>query len=203
MITENLVMKIQNHVMNHGSEPVKLDPAWCYLASILPDTLIEFNNPERYKNKSGNICSENIFELVTIVTNLLEKSFTSRKSFDWLWQRFDYLIESCIKYADYLESNLQAVAEHQVLEEAEVPVELMKLPFLEGIISDIYNTTREKVFMEKIIGKLEWHSFYEEIEVLQFLPELKAHKYHLLKKFTNRPACQKCHTLLQTVLTCC
>ena len=75
-------MKIQNHVMNHGSEPVKLDPAWCYLASILPDTLIEFNNPERYKSKSGNICSENIFELVTIVTNLLEKSFTSRKSFD-------------------------------------------------------------------------------------------------------------------------
>ena len=55
-------------------------------------------------------------------------------------------------------------------------------------MSNIHNTTREKVFMEKIIDELESHSFYKEIEVSQFLPELKAHKYqyHLLKKFRNK-----------------
>ena len=53
--------------------------------------VIGFNNPERYNNKPGNIRSENIFKLVGIVTNLLEKSFASRKSFDSLRQQFDYL----------------------------------------------------------------------------------------------------------------
>ena len=81
---------------------------------------------------------------------------------------------------------MQAVAEYQALEEAEAPVELMKLSFSEGNISNIYNTTREKVFMEKIIDELESHSLYEQIEVSQFLPELKAHQYHLLKKFKNK-----------------
>ena len=78
------------------------------------------------------------------MTNLLEKSFVLRNSFDSLRQQFDYLIERCIKYKDYLESNLRAVAEYQVLEEAEGSVELMKLPFVEGIISNIYNTTCDK-----------------------------------------------------------
>ena len=118
-------------------------------------------------------------------------------------QQFDYLTESCIKYTDYLESNLLAVAEYQALEEAEAPVELMKLPFLEGHISLIYNTTSEKVFIEKIIDEL-LHSFYEEIEFSQFLPELKAHNYHLLKKFISKDLpIKKRHTLLQTVWTCC
>ena len=80
---------------------------------------------------------------------------------------------------------MQAVAEYQSLEEAEAPLKLMKLPFFEGNISNIYNTTRQKVFMEKIIDELESHLFYEEIEVSQFLSELKAHKCHLLKKFKN------------------
>ena len=62
----------------------------------------------------------------------------------------------------------------------------MKLPSLEDNIWNIYNTTCENVFMEKIIGKLESHPFYEKIEVSQFLPELKAHKYDLLKKFKNK-----------------
>ena len=83
-----------------------------------------------------------------------------RESLSTPLTKFDYLIESCIKYTDYLESNLQAVAEYQVIEEAEAPIELMKLPFLEGNISNIYNTTHEKVFMEKIIDELELHSFY-------------------------------------------
>ena len=87
---------------------------------------------------------------------------------------------------DYPESSLQAVAEYQSLGEAEAPVELMKLPFSQGNRSNIYNTTREKFFMGKIINKLESHSFYKEIKVSQFLPELKAHMYHLLKTFTNK-----------------
>ena len=60
---------------------------------------------------------------------------------------------------------MQAVAEYQALEEAEVPFELMKLPFLEDNISNICNITCEKVFTEKIVDKLESHSFYEEIKV--------------------------------------
>ena len=62
--------------------------------------LIAFNNSEGYKSKPGNIRSKKIFKLVGIVTNLLEKSSTSRKTFDSLKQQFDYLIESCIKYTD-------------------------------------------------------------------------------------------------------
>ena len=82
---------------------------------------------------------------------------------------------------------MQAIAEYQAPEEAEAPIELMKLPFLEGNMSNIYNTTREKVFTVKIIDELESHSFYEEIKVSQFLPpELKAYKYHLLKRFKNK-----------------
>ena len=75
----------------------------------------------------------------------MEKPFAPRKSFDSLQQQFDYQTESCIKYTDYLESNLQAIAEYQaleetdapVLEEAEAPVELMKLPCLEVSMSII------------------------------------------------------------------
>ena len=82
---------------------------------------------------------------------------------------------------------MQAVAEYQALEEAEALIELMKLPFLEGNMSNIYNTTREKVFTIKIIDELELNSFYRAIKVSQFLPpQLKAHKYHLLKKFKNK-----------------
>ena len=81
---------------------------------------------------------------------------------------------------------MQAVAEYQALKEAKAPVELMKLSFLKVNISNIYNTTGKKVFMEKIIYKLESHLFYKEMEVSRFLPELKAHKYHLLKMFKNK-----------------
>ena len=48
----------------------------------------------------------------------------------------------------------------------------MKLPLLEGNMSNIYNTTREKVFMEKIIGELGSNSFFEETEVSKCSPEL-------------------------------
>ena len=64
--------------------------------------LIGFNNQERYKNKPGNIYSKKIFKVVGISPNLLKKSFPSRKSFNSLQQQFYYLIESCIKYTNYL-----------------------------------------------------------------------------------------------------
>ena len=48
----------------------------------------------------------------------------------------------------------------------------MKLPLLEGNMSNIYTTTREKVFIEKIIGELGSNSFSEETEVSKCSPEL-------------------------------
>ena len=39
-------------------------------------------------------------------------------------------------------------------------------------MSNIYNTTRENVFMEKIIGELESNSFSEETEVFKCSTEL-------------------------------
>ena len=145
-----------------------------------------FNNPSRYKNKPEKIHRQVILSLVGAVTNLLEKSFVSRNSFSTLHKQFDSLVECCVKYSDYLETNLCAVTEYQEQEESTIPVKLTAVPLLQEKIPNVYTSHRDKIFIEAIIDHLEIADFYEEIEIGKYLPQLKAHRYSCLRNFKSK-----------------
>ena len=91
-----------------------------------------FHNPSRHKHKIPKICREASINFVGLVTTCLEKSFTTRESFKKVLKLIDKLIESCLRYQDYLESNLSAVSGYKSLEKPNHTETVVELPHLDG-----------------------------------------------------------------------
>ena len=81
------------------------------------------------------------------VTACLEKSFTTRQSFKKLT---DKLIESCLKYLNYLELNLTAVSEYQSLERPNHKETVVELPHLHGLLDGKHKNRRELLAIETV-----------------------------------------------------
>ena len=84
------------------------------------------------------------------VTACLEKSFTTRQSFKKVLELTDKLIESCLKYLDYLELNLTAVSEYQSLERPNPKETVVELPHLHGLLDGKHKNRRELLAIEGV-----------------------------------------------------
>ena len=138
--------------------------------------LFKINNPLRHKHKAGNLCKETSLKYIGSVTCLLEKSFCSRKSFEKLYNIFDSLVESCVKYCDYLEENLEAVNNYQSKEDIQPDKTVNELPFNERY-KNSYKSNHDKSLLEIISNKLEDNDFYDPISLNEFLPPNKAYRF--------------------------
>ena len=70
-----------------------------------------FFDLKKGKHAIGRLVRNLILEKIKAITTILEKSFTSRKSFGDLKFEIGNLLECCIKYTDYLEQTLKSVKE--------------------------------------------------------------------------------------------
>ena len=85
--------RIQKKLKNRGTSlPTFFNP------------IIKFNDPLRHKHKVKQIQHAVLLNLNSNVTTILERTFFTRKSFKFLHDVFDKLVESAVKYTDYLQN---------------------------------------------------------------------------------------------------
>ena len=94
------------------------------------NSLIKFNDPLHHKHKVKQIQHTVLLNLTSNVTTILEKSFVTRKSFKFIHDVFDKLVESAVKYADYLQENLACVENYQSRKDKLHNDKIEPLPFI-------------------------------------------------------------------------
>ena len=128
--------------------------------------LIKFNDPLH------QIQHAVLLNLTSNVTTILEKSFVTHKSFKFLHNVFDILVESAVKYADYLQENLEVNMHNNKIE---------TLPFITHEKLCKYSKN-ERSKIENISDKLLESDFYNPVALNDILPRNAAQNYKLLQK---------------------
>ena len=143
--------------------------------------LIKFNDPLCHKHKVKQIQHAVLLNLTSNVTIILEKSSVTRKSFKFLHDVFDKLVESAVKYADYLQENLVCVENYQNREDNLHNDKIEPLPYITHENLCKYSKN-ERSTIENISDKLLESDFYNPVALNGILPRNAAHSYKLLKK---------------------
>ena len=150
------------------------------------EPLFQFNNPTRSKHGVGKISKFILLSHIESVTTLLEKSFVYRKSFQNLRVEIDKLIESCVKYSDYLAQNMSQVQESQLDENDPSYVNVLKtLPYFEGNICEGYSK-KEVVVIQSILEKLDSLDIFEPLNIDTFLPSAHHQHYRILNNIKEQ-----------------
>lgn len=145
-------------------------------------SLILFNDPKRHKHKVKQIYHNVLLTLTSSVTNMLEKSFINRKSFQFLHDVFDKLIEATVKYTDYLEANLDSVTNYQSRDEISHPEKVEILPFINDLCTSKYSD-KDKAIITDITDTILEKDFYDPLLLTDILPTSPARRYKFLKNF--------------------
>ena len=150
------------------------------------EPLFQFNDPTRSKHAVGKISKFILLAHVESVTTLLEKSFVYRKSFQNLRVEIDKLIESCVKYSDYLAQNMSQVQESQLDENDPNYVNILKtLPYFEGNICEGYSK-KEVAVIQSILEKLDSLDIFEPLNINTFLPSARHERYRILNNIKKQ-----------------
>ena len=142
--------------------------------------IIKFNDPLRHKHKVKQIQHAVLLNLTSNVTTILERTFFTRKSFKFLHDVFDKLVESAVKYTDYLQ-NLTRVKNYQNREDNVHNDKIESLPFITRENLCKYSKNKRST-IENISDKLLEKDFYNPVALNDILPRNVAHRYKLLKK---------------------
>ena len=148
--------------------------------AALPKPLLklsELNNPKRHGHKIQNISQDTLLSLVDGVNTQFEKSFVMRPNFKSIRELVSSLIETCVKYSDYLAQNSSLQANFCSIDDESEPTyerKLFELPTVNNL--EVYKIKREHEALESLIERLEKKDFYEPISV----------DYH----FTERRSCR-------------
>ena len=144
--------------------------------------MIKFNDPKRHKHKIKQVQRLTLLALTSNVTTLLEKSFVTRKSFHFLCDVFEKLVEASVMYADYIETNLESVNSYQNIDENVHQDKVDPIPFLEQekVSIDKYSK-KDKIIVANIIEKLSEIDFYDVLPLNDMLPSNAALRFNFFK----------------------
>ena len=157
-----------------GAEPLKFF-----------EPLFQFNDPTGSKH-ACKISKFILLSHVESITTLLEISFVYRKSFQNLRVEIGKLIESCVKYSDYLAQNMSQVQESQLDENDPSYVNVLKAPpYFEGNICDGYSK-KEVVVIQSILEKLDSLDIFEPLNIDTFLPYPRHQRYRILNNIKEQ-----------------
>ena len=144
-------------------------------------SLQSFNNPRRHGHALSRLNRETLLSYVDEVTNILEKSFVHPNSFSGIYTPIDKLVESCAKYADYLEENLRNDLEYQSEEPSE-KTSITKLPACHAVPFDkVYTSKREREIIDVVRNELDEVNHYEPINIDKYLKGHRSNRYTFLQ----------------------
>ena len=157
--------------------------------AALPKPLLklsELNNPKRHGHKIQNISQDTSLVLYTSlvdgVNNQFEKSFVMRPNFKSIRELVSSLIETCMKYSDYLAQNSSLQANFRSIDDESEPTyerKLFELPTVNNL--EVYKIKREHEALDSLIECLENKDFYEPISVDYHFTERRSY-YHAFYK---------------------
>ena len=110
---------------------------------------LKINNALQHKHKTGS--TETLLKYVGAVTNILEKSFCSCKSFDKSLNLLERPVKKCVKYYGCLETNLWNDIQHNETMNAN------ELPFNNKYKDHFYYPSLEQYFIRKFLGDYFWY----------------------------------------------
>ena len=101
-------------------------------------------------NTRQEVQTETLLKYVGAVTNILEKSFCSCKSFDKSLNLLEHLVKKCVKYYGCLETNLWNDIQHnETMNANELPFNKYKDHF--------YYPSLEQYFIREFLGDYFWY----------------------------------------------
>ena len=102
-------------------------------------------------NTRQEVKTETQLKYVGAVTNILEKSFCSCKSFDKSLNLLEHLVKKCVKYYGCLETNLWNDIQHNETMNAN------ELPFNDKYKDHFYCPSLEQCFIRTFLGDYFWY----------------------------------------------